>query len=330
MMKSSVKQGSCFKTCNEGRAVTNAIKFRPVFLEKNSGHGNARRIGLAECRNDLVALMDADDISLIDRFEKQILRFAVDPALSIVGGQISEFTGAPDQIIGIRQVPQNDDEIKRYLKKRCPMNQVSVMFRKKEVERAGGYIDWYCEEDYYLWARMALAGCRFANVPDNLVNVRVGDEMSARRGGLRYFKSEARMQKFLYDKKITNLHQYLYNVVLRFVGEVVIPDAVRTKLFRLFRTDVQQKEGHREQNQRIKNDDPTDANYPPFSVSMCVYGGDNAMWFDTALESIIHQTVPPQEIVLVVDGPVPQAIHDVINKYEALLAGGGNPDRNMD
>ena len=49
---------------------------------------------------------------------------------------------------------------------------------------------------------------------------------------------------------------------------------------------------------------------------MCVYGGDNSKWFDVALESIINQTIKPDEIVLVVDGPIPNDIQDVIYKYE--------------
>ena len=62
--------------------------------------------------------------------------------------------------------------------------------------------------------------------------------------------------------------------------------------------------------------------YPPFSVAMAVYGKDNAQWFNAALDSIINQTVKPDEIVLVVDGPVPQSIQDVIEKYSSIFCGG--------
>ena len=53
-----------------------------------------------------------------------------------------------------------------------------------------------------------------------------------------------------------------------------------------------------------------------FSVSMCVYGGDNARWFETAIESVLNQTLVPNEIVLVVDGPVPDDLDGVIRKFE--------------
>ena len=55
----------------------------------------------------------------------------------------------------------------------------------------------FCNEDYYLWIRMIIEGNIFVNVPDTLVNVRVGNEMAARRGGWKYFKSEANLQKYM-------------------------------------------------------------------------------------------------------------------------------------
>lgn len=323
----------------------NVIDFRPIYLKENQGHGNARRRGLSECREKLVALMDSDDISAPFRFERQLTQFVKSPKLDIVGGQISEFIGNPSNIIGVREVPLNDNQIKEYMRKRCPMNQVTVMFKKDAVELSGGYIDWYCEEDYYLWARMALKDCIFSNVPETVVNVRVGDEMSARRGGMRYFKSEYRMQKFLYDEKLINMGRFAYNVLLRFGGEVLITDSMRTRLFRLFRKKESGNSGTLgdSMKSRFSRDNRISVcheaeiktaedirkkvsgaiEYPPFSVSMCVYGGDNAEWFDTALESVVNQTVKPQEIVLVVDGPIPDSIEAVIDKYRAICTNGG-------
>ena len=49
-----------------------------------------------------------------------------------------------------------------------------------------------------------------------------------------------------------------------------------------------------------------------FSVSMCVYGGDNPDHFRTAIESVFSQTFMPSEVVLVIDGPVPKETDAVI------------------
>ena len=205
-----------------------------IRTEKNVGHGNARRLGLENCSFNLVALMDADDICVPDRFEKQIEIFKNNENLSIVGGQIKEFIGNKDNVVGMRCVPLKDDDIKKYMKKRCPMNQVTVVFKKDAVEKAGGYIDWYCEEDYYLWIRMMLNGFKFANVPDSLVNVRVGKEMYQRRGGIKYFKSEAKLQKFMLDNKVITLERFIINVTERFILQVLMPNKLRSIIFKIF------------------------------------------------------------------------------------------------
>lgn len=75
---------------------------------------------------------------------------------------------------------------------------------KKTVLRVGNYQDWFWNEDYYLWVRMMMAGCVFANLPDVLVNVRSGEDQYARRGGMKYFKSELGIQKLMLDNHLIN------------------------------------------------------------------------------------------------------------------------------
>ena len=291
------------------------INFKTIYLPTNQGHGNARRRSLEECTNELVALMDADDVSYPNRFAEQLSLFSRNSDLDICGGQITEFVGDESNLIGRREVKLNDAEIKRDLKKRCPMNQVSVMFKKSAYDRAGGYIDWYCEEDYYLWARMMQQGSVFANVDSDIVNVRTGLDMSSRRGGWKYFKSERRMQRYLLSSKIIRFPRYLYNVLLRFGGEVLAPNWLRNKLFKATRTQIRNEFVIPGMAQ------PKAEDHPAFSVAMCVYGKDNPVWFDRALNSIlVEQTIKPTEFVLVVDGPVPDEIKDVIGKYEEACA----------
>lgn len=209
-------------------------KFKVIRLEENLGHGNARRTGLNACSNNLVALMDADDVSSETRFEKQLEQFANDENLVIVGGNITEFIGEETNIVSIREVPTEDEDIKKYIKKRCPFNQVTVMFKKNAVDSVGGFIDWYCEEDYYLWLRLYLEGYKFKNINEALVNVRIGAEMFSRRGGYRYFKSEAKLQKFMLKKGIITFGRYLINTTKRFIVQVLMPNKIRGWAFKKF------------------------------------------------------------------------------------------------
>ncbi len=214
-----------------------SISFKVIKLEKNVGHGEARRICFDNCTYNYIALMDADDISVSSRFEKQLLYIQNHPKTSVVGGEITEFINSENprdisNCAGKRIVPLKDKDIKVYMKKRCPMNQVTVMFKKKDIAEVGGYIDWYCEEDYYLWIRLALAGKIFGNVSDNLVNVRVGSDMYRRRGGIEYFKSEKKLQRYMLNKKMIGFGRYFINVLERFILQILMPNSLRGWLFK--------------------------------------------------------------------------------------------------
>ena len=108
------------------------------------------------------------------------------------------------------------------------------MFKKTDILSVGGYIDWHYDEDYYLWIRMAEKGCKFANLPEILVNVRVGKEMYQRRGGWKYFISEYKLQKYMLTKKIINPLRFLWNVLLRFLLQVLFPNKLRGFIFQQF------------------------------------------------------------------------------------------------
>lgn len=206
--------------------------FKVFHLPENLGQGESRRIGLEKCSSELIAIMDSDDICVSDRFEKQINIFKEDTGLSVLGGYIWEFEGEVNNIIGIRKVPLGDRDIKQYLKSRCPFNLVTVMFRKSHVENAGGFLNWHYEEDYYLWIRMLLAGCKFNNLAENLVFVRMNDDSYKRRGGLRYFKSEAALQRYMYDKQVISFSRFVINISIRSLVQLLLPNTLRKWFFK--------------------------------------------------------------------------------------------------
>lgn len=160
-------------------------------LPKNGGLGSALAVGLPLCRCDIVARMDADDVSRPDRC-RILLEKMVSENLDLVGGAIEEFDQEPGDMGSVRAVPLEKKDIDSWLKARNPFNHVSVVFEKHVVEKAGGYQAFPWMEDYWLWARMIASGCRCANVSDVVVDVRTGDGMYARRSNVAYLRSQAR------------------------------------------------------------------------------------------------------------------------------------------
>ncbi len=209
-------------------------KLTRVRNEKNLGLGLALNVGLRACRNELVARMDTDDISKPERCEEQLRYFEQHQETDIVGGDIAEFIGDESNIVGKRVVPQSNEEIREYMKKRCALNHVSVMYKKSSVQTAGGYQDWFWNEDYYLWIRMWLNGAVFGNTGTVLVDVRTGKEMYQRRGGEKYFSSEKGLQDYMLEHKMINRTTYLENVAKRFIVQKMLPNSVRGWVFRTF------------------------------------------------------------------------------------------------
>ena len=205
-----------------------------IRLEKNAGLGNALRLGVENAKYDIIARMDSDDICMPDRFEKQLAYLEAHPECDIVGGQMTEFIDTPDNIVGRREVPLINEEIYEFMKSRCALNHVTVMFRKEAVLKAGNYQDWFWNEDYYLWVRMMMAGCKFANIPDVAVNVRSGADQYARRGGKKYFDSEIDIKKLMLEKGMITRKEYIVNYIQRFIIQLMLPNSIRGWVFRIF------------------------------------------------------------------------------------------------
>lgn len=156
--------------------------FNVVRLEKNVGIGMAANIGLQHCKNDLVAKMDADDISVPTRCERQLERFAQCPELTVLGGFIDEFNDDPQKPCSVRTVPTAYEEIREFARRRQPFNNMTVMYRRTAVQKVGGYRDFRRSEDFDLYIRLLHAGYYGENLDQVLVKARVDADAFSRRG----------------------------------------------------------------------------------------------------------------------------------------------------
>lgn len=184
-------------------------------LDHNHGLGYALAKGLNLCSNELVARMDSDDISCPGRFEKQIRLMKDHPELDISGTNIAEFRSHEDQICSNRRLPSQLHDIKRFAKKRNPLNHVTVVFKKSAVISAGNYQPFFGYEDYYLWIRMLQNGSKIGNIQEDLVLVRVGNDMFARRHGVQFFRQELKLQKKMLQMDFLSHWEYFRNIILR-------------------------------------------------------------------------------------------------------------------
>ena len=186
--------------------------YKVIELEENVGLGKALAIGVQNCSFELIARMDTDDISKNDRFEKQIQEFKDDKTLDIVGSHILEFDKDINNILAKRIVPLTHNEIYSYSKRRNPFNHMTVMYKKQSVLNSGNYRLVYGigYEDYDLWVRMLMSGCKCMNIDDYLVYARTGIEMFKRRGNKERLRTALKFRKRQYKSGYTNFFDFIF------------------------------------------------------------------------------------------------------------------------
>jgi glycosyltransferase involved in cell wall biosynthesis len=210
-------------------AAGSPVPVRVLELPRNGGLGPALDAGLAACRYDVVARMDADDLSLPHRFAVQLPM--IESGLDLVGAGLVEFGDHPDDLVGTRVPPVDAADIAARARFADPFNHPTVVYRRDLVRAVGGYSDFALMEDYLLWAKLLVAGAKVANTAEPLVKYRVGAGAYARRGGWRQLRAELAVQRRFRRIGFTTRRQWARNVVLR-GGYRLVPERWRRLAYR--------------------------------------------------------------------------------------------------
>ena len=145
---------------------------------------NSVNIGLTKSLNkaikiaqgEFIARQDADDISLPERIEKQVVFLENHQKIKILG-TFGYAINKDGRILRKEILPVLPQEIKKYLIKANPFIHTSVMIRKETIDKARGYNeDFKVIQDYELWFRI-LRGEEGENLPFFLVKKRYQPEM---------------------------------------------------------------------------------------------------------------------------------------------------------
>lgn len=146
-------------------------------LDAGGGLVDALNRGIAAARAPLIARMDADDVAMPERLERQAAAFAADPALAVVSCLVEAF---PAELVtdGMRRYLDwlngltTAAAIRDALFVESPIAHPSAMLRADAVRAIGGYRAFDGPEDYDLWLRLLLAGGRAEKVPRVLLRWR--------------------------------------------------------------------------------------------------------------------------------------------------------------
>lgn len=197
--------------------------------------------GLAQSLNDLLAVvmplgyeyiarMDADDISLPDRFEKQVAYMESHLETECLGTWAIEINSDGSEYYR-KQMPETHDGCWEQFMIRDCMIHPTVMFRRSYIEKAGVYsLDTYFGEDTMMWAQGFAAGCKFANLPEYLFRFRLNDDFFNRRRGWKHAKGILTLRWKVNKMLHYPVKAYLYAIA--YAGAKMMPTNVLNLIYK--------------------------------------------------------------------------------------------------
>ena len=204
--------------------------FQIVRLKENVGIGAAANKGLDYVKNELVAKMDSDDISLSSRCEKLLSKFKSNGNFAIVGSYLTEFENDQENAVSIRKVPVSSEQIRQFAKRRSPFNNQTIMYKKAKILECGAYSNFRRVEDYELFLRVLQKGYECANLPESLVMYRLGDGAVERRFTLENLKGFVGVRWRVLKSGYGNIIDFLVPVICQILL-MLVPNVIRKKIY---------------------------------------------------------------------------------------------------
>jgi glycosyltransferase involved in cell wall biosynthesis len=142
--------------------------------EMKTGVANAMNCGLENARGQFIARMDADDVSLPERFEKQVNYLKVNPEIGLVGCEV-KYIAHEKNTTGFKRFVNwvnsfhTPEEIGQNRFVEIPVVNPTILFRKEIYEKRGGCLQGDFPEDYEMQLRYLEAGVKMAKLPERLL-----------------------------------------------------------------------------------------------------------------------------------------------------------------
>lgn len=140
----------------------------------NSGVTAALNVGCRSVTSELIARMDADDISLPHRFARQVAFLDENPDVGLIGSYV-QVIDEDGKLGAVWPCPNHPGLTAWSMLFYCALAHPSIMMRRSVLERVGFYPVGYAAEDYALFVRL-LHITRLTNIGEVLLHYRVWKE----------------------------------------------------------------------------------------------------------------------------------------------------------
>lgn len=160
-----------------------------------------------------IARMDADDISMPERIEKQRNFLIENEEISVLGSWYEEINEYGESL-SFRRLPVEHEALKKRYYTRTPFAHSSVMFHRRLIDIAGNYpTDTILIEDHVLWGRALNFNLRLSNLPCVLHKFRICSDFYRKRTGLKY--------AWCFIKKKFKIHRLLHSPIYAYFITVI-------------------------------------------------------------------------------------------------------------
>jgi len=196
-------------------------KITLVALKKNRGKGgdSAANIAFERSSGEFIARMDADDVSLPDRLEKQV-KFLIDNPEYAVVGSCAYVINTEGEVVGKKIMPETHKDIYKNLFTFHPMINPTQMFRKAKFAGPMLYLnDNPTNNDYLTSMKKISSGAKYYNLPDKLLYYRIHDRNDSLARVRRTFGNSVitrlrGVSEFGYKPSIFSIAKFLLQIVV--------------------------------------------------------------------------------------------------------------------
>lgn len=196
-------------------------------LKNHSGASETANFAIQKAKGKFIARMDADDIMLRDRLNKQVKFLIANPEIIAVGGQCSRID-EHGHTLGIKSFPLDHESIRSLLFRAVPIQQPTLMVN---TSRLPSNFHWYRKalvigEDYDLYYRLLQYG-KLANLSAVILRYR------EHKNNLT-LSSQKRTFWYIWKSRFIALTRYGYvpdifsmiNVAIQTILVILLPDRV--------------------------------------------------------------------------------------------------------
>jgi glycosyltransferase involved in cell wall biosynthesis len=234
---------------DNSRDIVKSYHDNRIFLLENP-HDFIRSLntGIATARGKYIARMDADDIMLPDRLEIQYRYMEKNPETDVCGCWMEAF----GQESYPMKLPVKHEDIQAKMLFHSCLFHPTVMLRMESISKLPSFPNIYKQEfiyaeDYKLWTDLAMAGLRFANIPEVLVKYRKSETQNTTKFASRMYDSSIRTQseylEYVSEKLVENdekLFGFIDRIIDLFNEDVLMFNTLKQVMHDIYKNQLKE------------------------------------------------------------------------------------------